>query len=213
MKFEESKELELFLLEQGATYGRPFTNREVESFCRYYELVLQWNPLLHLTTIISPQEFAQYHILESAFVLQFLEPSLQNLWDIGSGMGAPGIPLAILRPDLAINLVEANYKKSIFLKEVKDALNLSNLRIHNTRFETLKNLGIESGLITRALDHLRKVLSNLLNLGRSSAQTLILGNTELVELIQVFKSPAQQLSVFSIPRTNNRLLICISRFT
>ncbi len=55
--------------------------------------------------------------------------------DAGSGVGVPGLPLAILDPDRDYQLVEANTKRATFLEEVKDALQLDNVQVVNARIE------------------------------------------------------------------------------
>src|ERR1044071_3066172 len=99
--------LEKILREKGRFDGAPFSESEIRSLLLYFELVLKWNPRLHLTTLVDPQQFFQFHILESDFAASLLLPSVTRLWDLGSGLGIPGIPIAILRPDLPVHLVEA----------------------------------------------------------------------------------------------------------
>src|SRR5262245_44317249 len=95
----------------GTSAGKGFSQTEIDSLSKYYELVLKWNPRLHLTTLIQPQAFFDRHIFESAFSASLLSPSINQIWDLGSGLGAPGMILAILRPDLAIHLVESSRNK------------------------------------------------------------------------------------------------------
>ena len=79
--------------------------------------------------------------------------------DIGSGAGFPGIPLAILFPNLTITLVESNGKKVSFLNEVRNELHLNNLFILQSRVEDLKGLRGEFDYVTaRAVTQLNILL-------------------------------------------------------
>ncbi len=186
---------------------------ETDIFCRYYQLVLKWNPLLHLTTITDPVEFVQRHIFESAFTERHISTSTHQVWDIGSGLGIPGIPLAVLRPDLPVNLVESNKKKAIFLKEAVSALQINNIRIINQRFEEIKDTTENDCIITRALDGMHGLLPVILKLGQACAQTLLLGNPALSQAIAELISPEWQLINYPFPKSQNRLLIILTRST
>lgn len=194
-------------------YYRRFSDAENNLFYRYYQLVLKWNDRLHLTTITSPSEFAERHLLESAFALQHLLPTIQQVWDIGSGAGIPGIPFAILRPDLAVNLIESNKKKAIFLKEVKFELKIHNLQIFNQRFEEVKGVVANAGVTTRALDDLSRLTPKILKFGQPGSQFLFLGNEQLLEIIQMSLLLDWNVSSFSIPDSHTRRVISLTRFT
>src|SRR5262245_29979262 len=117
-----------------------FTEAEADLLSKYYELVLKWNKRLHLTTLTQPQEFFERHILESAFAEILILPSVNQVWDLGSGLGVPGIVIAVLRPDLAVHLVEASLNKSLFLEEATVQLGLKNVDVIKSRFEELEGI-------------------------------------------------------------------------
>lgn len=194
-------------------FSRPFSETEIELFCRYYQLVLKWNDRLHLTTITAPQEFAERHLLESAFASQKILTTIEQIWDIGSGVGIPGLPLAILRPDLKVTLIEANKKKTIFLKEVVSELALRNVHILNQRFETIKGVGDKDGITMRALDALNRLAPKIFNFGQAASQLLLFGNEQLLEITRMYFVSGWEESVFPLPQSDHRLLISLSRFT
>ena len=213
LKTEMSAKLQQSLTANEQFYFRRFSATEIDLFCRYYQLVLKWNELLHLTTITSPSDFAERHLLESAFALQRLLPSIQQVWDIGSGAGIPGIPFAILRPELSINLIEASKKKAIFLKEVKFELGISNLQVFNQRFERISGIGHDTCITSRALDGISRMIPEILNFGQNATQFLLFGTDNLHQITQPYIPPEWKLSLIPIFRSNNRLLLSISRFT
>ena len=102
----------------------------------YAALMLKWNRIYNLTAVRDEISIVQLHLLDSLAVLPFLKG--KSLADIGSGGGLPGIPLAIVRPDLAVTLVESNQKKSAFQRQAAIELGLSNLRPVCMRVEQLE---------------------------------------------------------------------------
>lgn len=93
---------------------------------------------MNLTAIVEPEEVAIKHFVDSAAVLTALaEGDGSSLVDVGSGAGFPGVPVAILRPDLAVTLVEANHKKTAFLERLRDELGLENVSVVPGRAEEI----------------------------------------------------------------------------
>ncbi len=184
-----------------------FSKEQIEQFFAYYQLVLKWNPHLHLTTITEPVDFAIYNILESAFALQHIQPSIPEIYDIGTGAGIPGIPIAILRPNLTVNLTDANKKKAIFLKEASSALALSTTRVLNQRFEDFPPIPENACLLSRALDDLPKLIPALMRLGTQGRQILLLGNEELLSKAAPHIPENWLRTRISIPKSQNRYLI------
>ena len=80
----------------------------------YLELLMRWNKAYNLTAIREPGEMLRKHLLDSLAMHRFF--TQDNLADLGTGPGLPGIPLAIIRPDAEIGLVESNGKKPRFLR-------------------------------------------------------------------------------------------------
>ncbi len=88
--------------------------------------------------LIGPREAPRLwdrHVLNSAVVADLFGSG--DVADIGSGAGLPGIPLAIVRPDLAITLVEPLARRTVWLESTIDALGLDNVTVHRGRAESL----------------------------------------------------------------------------
>ncbi len=101
--------------------------------------MLAMNELMNLTAIKDPVEAWEKHILDSLTLVPHLAElsAGARIVDIGSGGGVPGIPLAIVRPDLQVTLVEATQKKAAFLTTVSAALGLTNVSVRAERAEQL----------------------------------------------------------------------------
>src|SRR5262249_44645633 len=113
----EANQFDLFLRQNDKPNGEKFSEAEIESLSLYHRLVLKWNPRLHLTTITKPKEFFERHIFESVLAEERVLPSINRVWDIGSGAGIPGLIIAICRPTLPISLVESSRNKALFLED------------------------------------------------------------------------------------------------
>jgi len=103
----------------------------------YIDLLLKWNARINLTAIREPSEIVQRHFGESLFAAKhLLEQKLpQTAIDLGSGAGFPGVPFALLAPEVQVTLIESQQKKATFLKELVHALGLKNTRVFSDRAE------------------------------------------------------------------------------
>lgn len=184
--------------------------RKIDPLSVYYELVLKWNKRLHLTTLTQPQEFFERHILESAFSESLILPSVNQVWDLGSGLGVPGMVIAILRPDLDVQLVEASRNKAFFLGETVAHLNLRNVKVVESRFETLESPPEESCITVRAIEKMEKIIPEILRLGARSSQILIFGSKDLEARTRIYINDKRKIESALIPGSNRRYLINIT---
>lgn len=122
--------------------------------------------------LLGPREVSRVwdrHVLNSAVVAELVEPN-EQIADIGSGAGLPGIPLALARPDIHVTLVEPLLRRSDFLREVIDELGI-NCRVVRGRAEdraVRDEVGESDAVVSRAvasLDKLTKWSSPLLRSG------------------------------------------------
>ena len=102
----------------------------------YVSLLKKWNNTYNLTALRDEQQIISHHILDSLTLLPYIT-QVQNMIDVGSGGGMPGIPTAICRPDLQITLLDSNTKKTSFLQQVTIELGLKNVTVTSNRVETL----------------------------------------------------------------------------
>jgi 16S rRNA (guanine527-N7)-methyltransferase len=118
----------------------------------YLALLIKWNKAYNLTAVRNPDEMVSRHLLDSLSVVRFVEGERQL--DVGSGGGMPGIPLAILFPDMKITVLDSNGKKTRFLTQVKLELALSNLEVIHSRAEAFHPMLPFNGIISRAFSSL-----------------------------------------------------------
>lgn len=95
----------------------------------YTELTRKWNKAINLVSRQDVERFVTRHLLDSLSIATLVaaEPTAQSALDIGTGGGLPGIPLAILLPQLQFTLVDRSAKKIRFLNQVVRRLELTNV--------------------------------------------------------------------------------------
>jgi 16S rRNA (guanine527-N7)-methyltransferase len=111
--------------------GEALAEAQLSALSTYLELLLRWNARMNLTAVRDPDAIVTRHFGESLFAARHLFPPDSGLAtrdsrlvDIGSGAGFPGLPIKIYAPALGLTLIESNYRKAIFLREVLRALAL-----------------------------------------------------------------------------------------
>ena len=105
----------------------------------YISLLFRWNERISLTTVTDPHEILKFHFGESVFSAPSVPIQFGRLADVGSGAGFPGIPLALVLPELQVTLIESNLKKTAFLSEVIRALGLPHVSVLRSRMEDLQS--------------------------------------------------------------------------
>lgn len=115
------------------SYNISVNEEQLESFEKYYSILIEYNKMFNLTTITDREEVYKKHFVDSVINVDKLVGD--KLIDVGSGGGFPAIPIKIMRSDIDVTLLEATGKKCEFLKAVIKELNLTNARVINGRAE------------------------------------------------------------------------------
>jgi len=119
----------------------------------HLELVAKWNRVHNLTAVRETSQMVVLHLLDSLSILPHLEGA-RTLADIGTGPGFPGIPVAIVRDDMTVTLVESSHKKCAFLQQAKTELTLGNVVIACERVEQFDPLAKFDAVVSRAFSDL-----------------------------------------------------------
>jgi len=115
------------------------------------DLVLLWNRRVDLTAARSPDELVDLFVADAAMLASVHPPGPQRWVDVGSGAGAPGLGLAVLRPELELTLVEPRAKRVAFLHTALGTVGRANVRVHRARSEQLASGGWEVACSRAAL--------------------------------------------------------------
>ncbi|HEX6929720.1 MAG TPA: 16S rRNA (guanine(527)-N(7))-methyltransferase RsmG [Gammaproteobacteria bacterium] len=125
---------------------------------RYVELLQRWNQAFNLTAIRDPAEMVPRHILDSAVIAPFVKAG--SVADAGTGAGLPGIVLAVLRPELAITLIDSNGKKTRFCKQAVSELGLRNVAVTQARIEGYRPMERFATVVSRAYASLAEFIAS-----------------------------------------------------
>ena len=112
--------------------GISIDQKQIKQFETYLHLLQEWNEKMNLTSIIEEEEIWEKHFYDS--ILPFKNCKKGFLCDVGSGAGFPGIPVAIVYPEIKVTCLEPLQKRCRFLQTVKEALDLD-VEICNERAE------------------------------------------------------------------------------
>lgn len=123
------------LLDDVGALGLSLSERQIDQFLSYLEMLLKWNATARLTAITPPIDIVRLHFVDSLLVLRADIALRAQLVDVGSGAGFPGIPLKIVRPDLTVTLLESAGRKAAFLELVAAELKLG-VRVLKCRAES-----------------------------------------------------------------------------
>lgn len=123
----------------------------------HLELLEKWNRVHNLTAIRQRDKAVSGHLLDSLAVLPYLAGS--RFLDAGSGAGFPGIPIAIARPEVQMDLLDSNHKKCAFLRQAIAELGLKNAGVVCERAESWRPAGRFDCVISRAVAEIAEVIA------------------------------------------------------
>jgi 16S rRNA (guanine527-N7)-methyltransferase len=160
---------------------------QLQSISTYIDLLLHWNARINLTAIRDPEEIVTRHFGESLFAASHLFPSTlangqrptaNDVVDIGSGPGFPGLPIKIWAPQVQLTLIESNQKKATFLREVIRTLTLMDVDIFAGRAEDFPT---KASVVTlRAVERFNQILPIATRQVKPNGRlALLIGNAQL----------------------------------
>ncbi|MGD8907764.1 MAG: 16S rRNA (guanine(527)-N(7))-methyltransferase RsmG [Chromatiales bacterium] len=164
---------------------------------QFLTLLVKWNKAYNLTAVRDPLEMVGRHLLDSLAVLPHLWG--QRCLDMGTGPGLPGIPLAIMRPQMNFVLLDSNGKKIRFVRQAVLELGLGNVEAVQQRLESYRPEEGFDTLIARAFTALPRMFELTARLRRPGTRLLAMkadkAESELAALDQGIESHVIPLTV------------------
>jgi 16S rRNA (guanine527-N7)-methyltransferase len=124
------------LCQGAAQLGIELSEAQQDALLHYLALLVKWNRVYALISRRDGDDWLARHLLDSLAVLPYINGS--RVIDVGSGAGLPGIPLAIMQPDVAFTLLDSNSKKARFMTQAVIELGLKNVTVVDRRAEEFR---------------------------------------------------------------------------
>lgn len=132
------------------SYFPELTEKQKEQFAALYELYADWNSKINVISRKDIDNLYMHHVLHSLGIVKMLHfKDGSSVMDLGTGGGFPGIPLAILFPEVKFHLVDSIGKKIKVGQAVADAIGLQNISFRHCRGEEEK--GMFDFVVSRAV--------------------------------------------------------------
>ena len=117
-------------------YFPHLSSQQIERFNRLGDLYAEWNEKINLISRKDIEQLYERHILHSLAIAKVISFKDQTaVLDVGTGGGFPGIPLAILFPEVKFHLIDSIGKKILVVKDIAEKLELKNVKAEKIRAE------------------------------------------------------------------------------
>ena len=210
--FEGAKNLDISISDEMA-----------EKFCKYTELLLEWNEKMNLTAITAPEEIAVKHYLDSLTLLKFVDiPQNARIIDVGTGAGFPSIPLLIARKDIHITMLDGTKKRLNFIDEVVAQLGLNGETLHARAEEAGKSAKYREKFdfaTARAVARLNVLSEYCLPFVREGGKFVAMKASVTDEIeeaqgaIRLLGGKFKEIKEFSLPDGSERRLVVIKKIS
>ncbi|MCU7842215.1 MAG: 16S rRNA (guanine(527)-N(7))-methyltransferase RsmG [Candidatus Thiodiazotropha sp. (ex Monitilora ramsayi)] len=198
------------LLQGAGMLDLSLTDEQSEKLLQFLALLAKWNRAYNLTAVRDPLEMVARHLLDSLAVAPHLEGD--RCLDMGTGPGLPGIPLAVIRPQIEFVLLDSNNKKIRFVRQAVLELGLKNVEAVHARVEAYQpETGFDT-LISRAFTSLPNMFDLTAGLRRSDTVLLAMkGNVPQAELESFDSKLGCRVIPLQVPYTEGQR--CLIRFS
>lgn len=174
---------------------------------------LKWNQTFNISAFRDDDAVAVYQIIDSLSVHAFIGQG--PLLDVGTGPGFPGLPLAIVFPELSVTLLDSSDKKLAFARQMKAVLQLRNVTVVHQRIESFDPLMPYEQIISRAFTDLSGMISATLPLLSKQGQILAMKGARIdAEIADAAKTHQNcRIDVHKVPHVvdEHRVLAVVKR--
>jgi 16S rRNA (guanine527-N7)-methyltransferase len=170
----------------GRALGAEVTTSQAEALAQFLSELERWNRRINLTAIRRIDDMVAGHVLDSLAVRPYLRGS--RVLDIGTGAGLPGLPLAIVEPDVEFTLLDSNGKKISFVRHVIGELGLANIEAVKARAEDYQPDARFDTVIARALASIPRLVALASHLVGEDGRILALKGRHPAEELDAIES-------------------------
>lgn len=207
-------------LEEIGKLGIHLSESQMQNLKEYANYLLEYNQHTNLTAIKTIEEVYLKHFYDSLTLVKAVSFENQNILDIGSGAGFPGLVLAIVYPNIKVTLLDSNNKKITFLNHIIEKLTLKNVKalamraeeygkIHREEFDVVTSRAVAALRILLELSFpLLKVKGIFLAMKANAEKEIV----EAADTLKVFDGRILNQISFKLPEEkSNRTLILFQK--
>ena len=185
-------------LVEGATMlNCPLTKESIDKCFAHMDLLLHWNRTHNLTAVCEPADFVTLHLLDSLSIAPLIKGD--NILDVGSGGGFPGIPLALALPHTRWTLLDSRGKRARFLEEATNHLGLERVAVAQSRVEDYRPEANFDTLVARAVSPLARFVKETRHLWTDGVRVIAMKgrdlDSELGEISPEMRNRAEVVSL------------------
>lgn len=213
------EEFEKYFLQKLNKIDENLNEQQIKGFYMYMNLLKEWNEKINLTAIVDDKDIIIKHFIDSLTINKYLK-NKENIIDVGTGAGFPGIPIKIANKELKIDLLDSLNKRINFLNEVIEKCNIDNIRTIHSRIEdfAIKNKEKYDVATSRAVAKLVVLLEYLLPVVKKDGICICMKGNNVEEEIEESKHAMELLGgriekveKFVLPGTDYERTIIVVR--
>lgn len=195
---------------------------QIKNFYDFMNLLIEKNKVMNLTGITEPKEVILKHFIDSLTVLKYINEN-DNIIDVGTGAGFPGIPLKIAENSLEITLLDSLNKRINFLNELIEKINLNKVKTIHGRAEDFgqdfKYREKYDVAVSRAVAPLNVLLEYMLPFVKVGGKCICMKGSNCDEeiensrkAIEILGGKIEEIKKFNLPNSdNNRTIFIIKK--
>lgn len=223
------------LYEKALKLDIQLTDHQLEQFQLYYEMLVETNKVMNLTSITEYDEVLSKHFLDSLALIKgssvdiiediCIKQKEVSFLDIGTGAGFPAIPLKIVYPNLKVTMLDSLNKRIRFLEEVIERLELKNIQALHGRAEDFAKEGTPSCgrekydiVVSRAVANLSTLSEYCLPYVKEGgifvaykSEELVREQKEAERAIGILGGKIEKVFDFILPDTDFHRSLCVIR--
>lgn len=215
----EYKDFKNIFLKELEEINETAKEEQIEKFHKYMKLLQEWNEKINLTAIIEDKEVITKHFIDSITINKYLKDK-ENIIDVGTGAGFPGIPIKIINQELEVKLLDSLNKRINFLNEVIRECKLEKIETVHSRIEdfAMNNKEKYDVATSRAVARLVVLLEYLLPVVKKDGICICMKSNkadeeikEAQKALEILGGKIEKVEKFNLPGTDNERTIIIVR--